>query len=134
MNILHREVSSVILGQLVGMSAVVPDEADLLVKLAMAPNLAVAPSAPADMSPPSGLSDLGAWFYRVAPPPLNWRGRTYQPGSAGAGPMQNFVAWSGVAELAIHFEWEGEVVISVYERGDITPTWTKTLDVLSANA
>lgn len=130
-NILHSEVSRVEIGKLVGMSAIVPEGAELLVKLATETTHSEH-EGPDGLPQGSGLASMGAWFYRTTPAPLNWRGREYQRGSAGLGPTQNFVARSGPAELAIHFEWLGEVTISVYERGESSPTWTKNIQVVPA--
>ncbi|WP_414611793.1 hypothetical protein [Stenotrophomonas muris] len=129
-NILHPTVSSVKLGELVGMSAVVPEASELLVKLSKKAQPEYSDSGPGRIPPTSGLGSMAAWFYRTAPAPLNWRGREYQKGTDLFGPTQNFVARGGPAELAIHFERLGEVVISVYERGNPEPTWTKTIEVL----
>lgn len=130
LNILHSEVSRVEKAKPVGMSAIVPDGAELLVKLAMAPHHPEPEAVGPGGMRMAGSAGMAAWFYTVAPAPLNWRGRKYQAGAGDVGPTQNFVAKGGEAELSIQFERVGEVVISVYERGASSPTWTKTIHVV----
>lgn len=124
-NILSPETSTVAVGDTLSMSAIVPDDAELLLKLIGEP----VPPDVADQAQ-MGLGPRATWAYTVAPAPLNWRGRRYQPGSETVPPTQNFVARSGPAELAINFRIPGRVVIAAYERGANSPTWSKTLQVL----
>ncbi len=126
-NILSPEHSTVLQWERVSLSAIVPDEATILVVLSAEPSREEARAAIASgIGPGSG----AAWGYSAVPAPLNWRGRSYEKESGSTGPRQNFVARSGPAELELFFDRLGEVVISVYERGAQVPTWTKTIQVL----
>jgi len=126
-NILNPEHSTVLQHERVALSAVVPEEATLLVVLSAEPSPLDARAGIADgIGPGSG----AAWGYSIAPAPLNWRGRSYEKESGPTGPRQNFVARSGASELELFFDRLGEVVITVYERGTQVPTWTKTIQVL----
>lgn len=127
-NILAAGVLTVVKGQHVSLSAVIPDDAELRVVVAGDPE-PPAPDGPVTI--PLAASLGGAWFYSIGPAPLNWRSNRYQHGSPEFGPHQTFTARSGPAELDIWFERLGQVYLSVYERGASIPTWTKEIRVLS---
>lgn len=126
-NLLAPGVVQVKQGQHVALSAIVPEGTTLVVVIQGEPQ-----PAPADGSLviPLAASIGGAWFYSVAPGPLNWRGNHYSPGTAETGPVQTFTARGGPAELDMHFGRAGSVTIAVYEKGDASPTWTKQIHVL----
>jgi|GEM_PF-1770142 len=126
-NLLAPGVVQIKQGQHVALSAVVPDDTTLVVVLQGEPALAP-PEGP--LAIPLAASIGGAWFYSVAPGPLNWRGNRYSPGAAGSGPVQTFTARGGPAELDMHFGRPGSVTLAVYEKGDASPTWTKQIRVL----
>lgn len=126
-NLLSADVRTVVMGHHVSMSAVVPDEAELMVIVAGDPE---SPKPDERLSIPLAASIGGAWFYSVAPAPLNWRSNRYRPATPQIGPSQTFTARPGPAELEIWFEKVGAVYLSVYERGSSVPTWTKEVQVL----
>lgn len=130
-NILAPEVQTVVKGQHVSLSAVVPDEAELLVVVT---GDAEPPRPPEPVSIPLAASLGGAWFYSIAPAPLNWRSNRYRFATPELGPHQTFAARSGPAELDIWFEKVGTFYLSVHERGAPSPTWTKEIRVLPAEA
>lgn len=128
-NILAVEVQTVTKGQHVSLSAVVPDDAEVIVVITDDP---LPPQPPEPLSIPLAASIGGSWFYSIAPAPLNWRGNRYRPPTPELGALQTFTARSGPAELDIWFERVGPVYLSVHERGAPSPTWTKVIRVLPA--
>jgi len=126
-NILAPNVVQVTAGEHVSMSAVVPEEAELLVSISGDP-VPIPSNDPLII--PLASSIGGAWFYSAAPAPLNWRSNRYRHPTPDTGPHQNFKARSGPAELEIHFDRVGPIFIAVYERGAHTPSWTKLIHVV----
>nr|WP_172407557.1 hypothetical protein [Stenotrophomonas maltophilia] len=126
-NILSRETDSVFRQERVSLSAEVPDQGTLLVVLSTEP---VPEARRADVAAGVGPDSGPPWGYSVAPAPLNWRGRRFEKEVGSTGARQRFAARSGPAELELFFDRIGEVVVSVYERGDEVPTWSKTIQVL----
>lgn len=124
-NLLAPGVGQVTVGQHVALSAVVPGESMLLVSFRGEP----------EPDPPAGslIGGIGgAWFYSIAPGPLNWRGNHYRGGDSTVGPTQTFTARGGPAELDMHFGRPGSVVLEVHERGSPSPTWTKIIRIVPA--
>lgn len=130
-NILAPDVERVNAGEHVSMSAIVPEGAELLVSITSDPEFT---SSNGSISIPIASSMGGAWFYSLAPAPLNWRSSHYRHATAEIGAQQNFKARSGPAELDIHFKKVGPISIAVYERGAQIPTWTKSIQVMSSES
>ncbi|WP_102789693.1 hypothetical protein [Stenotrophomonas bentonitica] len=125
-NLLAPGVVQIKQGQHVALSAVVPDDTSLVVVIQGEPE----PAPPVGQMPMPSVPSMGGWFYSLAPGPLNWRGNRYSAGNPATGPVQTFTARGGPAELDMHFGRPGPVTLQVYEKGDVTPTWTKEIHVL----
>lgn len=125
-NLLHPGCRKVTQGEHVAVSAVVPENQELMVCFTGEPSPSMRDVAEA----PVGMLSMGDWFYSVAPAPLNWRGQRFEQGTSSVGPSQTFKAVGGKAELDMHFERVGAVELAVFECGSHSPSWTKTFHVV----
>ncbi len=69
---------------------------------------------------------MGAWYYTPATS-INWTANVYKPDSNGS---QRFFAEDGRADLEMHFEIIGEILIEAYEGNSQSPNWSRKIAVI----